>query len=61
MKNLTFRWEKLYFFLVIPFCLACKSQKEINSYEIDDGFYKSTIIDGKKDWVYVDNEPELGN
>jgi hypothetical protein len=59
MKNLTFQWKKLYFFLIIPFCLACKSQKNINSYEIHDGFYKSTLIDGKKDWVYVDNEPEF--
>lgn len=51
--------KNIVFFLIIPLFFACRSQKQIDAYEIQDGFYKSKIYGDKKEQVYLDNEPEF--
>lgn len=55
---------------LIPFCwvlsvgiiflfVSCKSQKSFDAFEIEDGLYTSRIFEGKKETVFLDNEPQF--
>lgn len=51
-----------WFYIVVlasPAFLSCKSQKDFNTFLIEDGIYRSKIFDGKKEWVYLDNEQDF--
>jgi hypothetical protein len=52
------RYFNFYFLAMSLIFISCRAQKEINAYEIEDGFYKSRIYGEKKELVYLDNEPD---
>lgn len=45
--------------IAVVMLFSCQANKSSVQYELEDGIYISNIFEGKKEVVFIDNEPEL--